>query len=333
MVARSGLRPAAISSPIVETNAAVDNPGATQAARPPSWFTGAIANRPEFHAVEVSGCRINYLCWGDPRRPCLILLHGGAAHAHWWSFIAPQFTATRSMQYFVIAPDFSGHGDSGRRDTYTMEQWADEVMAVARHAGAQERPIVVGHSMGGHVAIVVAARYGDDLGGAIILDAPVERPDPESEEGEKGRMFRNPKTYPDLETALEHFHLQPPQPTTNDYVVNHIARHSLKQVDGGWTWKFDPAVFARERYNTNDYLDKTRCRLALMHGQLSDLVTPEVQSYMEELTGRNAPMVEIPQAYHHIPLDQPLALVAAVRAFLADWQHSVDKKRLRDLTS
>jgi pimeloyl-ACP methyl ester carboxylesterase len=68
-------------------------------------------------------------------------------------------------------------------------------------------------------------------------------------------------------------------------------------------------------------------------GQLSDLVTPEVQAHMEELTGRNAPMVEIPQAYHHIPLDQPLALIAAIRAILADWDHSIDKKQLRDLTT
>jgi hypothetical protein len=44
-------------------------------------------------------------------------------------------------------------------------------------------------------------------------------------------------------------------------------------------------------------------------------------------------MVEIPQAYHHIPLDQPLALIAAIRAILADWRHSVEKKRLRDLTA
>jgi hypothetical protein len=51
-----------------------------------------------------------------------------------------------------------------------------------------------------------------------------------------------------------------------------------------------------------------------------------VQEYMDELLGRNSPIVEIPQAYHHVPLDQPLALIAALRAILADWAHSVPKR-------
>lgn len=297
--------------------------------RPPSWFSGAIATKPSSQRTLVDGCESHYLAWGDPAKPCLVLLHGGAAHAHWWSFLAPQFT----QDYYVLAPDLSGHGDSGRRPAYSMEQWADEVMAVVAHAGAQPNPIVVGHSMGGHAAIAIAARFGEQLAGAIVIDSPVRAPDPESEEGERGRMFKNPKTYPDLETALDHFHLMPPQPCDNGFIVDHIARHSLRETDDGWTWKFDPKVFARERYKTNNYLETVACRLALMHGQLSDLVTPEVQAHMEELTGANAPMIEIPQAYHHVPLDQPLALVAAIRTILAAWDHSIDKKQLRDLTA
>ena len=295
--------------------------------RAPSWFTGALAHRPASRTVEVNGCDIHYLQWGDPTKPALVLIHGGAAHAHWWSFIAPQLT----HHYFVTALDLSGHGDSGRRTAYSAEQWANEVMAVFDDSGGLGRPIIVGHSMGGIVAIVTAARFGEELDGAIMIDAPVRRPDPETEEGERGRMFRNPKTYPDLETAVEHFHLQPPQPCENGFIVDHIARTSLHETPDGWTWKFDPAVFQRAGSTVHEYLADTKCRIALMHGEMSDLLTPDVQEYMEELTGRNAPTIEIPQSYHHVPLDQPLALIAALRAILADWQHTIPKQKLREM--
>ena len=46
---------------------------------------------------------------------------------------------------------------------------------------------------------------------------------------------------------------------------------------------------------------------------------------------RNAPTIEIPHSYHHVPLDQPLALIAALRAILADWQHTIPKQKLREM--
>jgi pimeloyl-ACP methyl ester carboxylesterase len=80
---------------------------------PPQWFTEAVSTPFEVRTLTVTGCPINYLAWGSPDKPPLVLVHGGAAHAMWWSFLAPQL----AQHYYVIAPDLSGHGDSGRRET------------------------------------------------------------------------------------------------------------------------------------------------------------------------------------------------------------------------
>jgi pimeloyl-ACP methyl ester carboxylesterase len=299
------------------------HPASMETPSAPAWFTEALATLPEERTLRVKACDIHYLRWGDRTRPGLVLVHGGAAHAHWWSFIAPLLLP----QHHVVAVDLSGHGDSDRRPVYAVETWADEVMACALDAGMQGLPVLVGHSMGGLVTIAAANLHGERMAGAVVVDSPVRRPDPESEEGERGRMFKNPKVYADLETAVQHFHLQPPQPCENRFIVDLIARRSLRQVEDGWTWKFDPKVFLRDRQGIDDYLADIHCRIAVFKGQHSDLVTPDVQDYMDELLGRSSPIVEIPAAYHHVPLDQPVALVAALRAILADWQHSVPKRR------
>jgi len=294
-----------------------------EASGAPRWFRQALAMPFDERRVEVDGCPIHYLRWGDPSQPGLVLVHGGAAHAHWWSFIAPQLT----HQYHVVALDLSGHGDSGRRERYPREVWAEEVMAVAADARMVGAPILVGHSMGGFVCMAAAALYGDRLGGAVIVDSPVRRPDPEAEEGARGRAFRNPKTYPTLEEALAHFRLVPEQPCDNPYLLEHVALHSLGRRDGGWTWKFDPQIFRRFMPRAlHEILPEVGCRVALFRAE-HGLVTPDIGEYMFELLGRNAPVVEIPDCHHHLMLDQPLAFVAALRATLADWEHSVPRRR------
>jgi pimeloyl-ACP methyl ester carboxylesterase len=317
-----------VTDPSTATGAAAVTAGPGDvpiAARPrvegPDWFETAIAELPAEASVEVDGCPIHYLRWGDPARPALVLVHGGGAHARWWSPVAPLL----AREHLVLAIDLSGHGDSGHRDRYGTERWADEVLAVVDHAGVTSRPIVIGHSMGGFVTITLAALHGDRLDGAVIVDSPVRRPDPEVEEGQRGRMFRNPKTYPDLDAALDRFVLVPPQPCDNEWIVDFIARHSLRRTDTGWTWKFDRRVFDRDPEARHEHLSRVSCRVAVLHGELSAIVTPDVSAYMDELLGRTAPFVEIPRAHHHVPLDQPLALVSALRALLADWEHTIPR--------
>ena len=292
-------------------------------ASPPKWFADALAAPRDEAFVTVEGLRIHTLRWGRSGRPGIVLVHGGAAHAHWWSFLAPMLAG----QYDVVALDMSGHGESDRREEYPREAWAREVMAVIDDAGFPGPPVVIGHSLGGFVTIVAASLYGDKLAGAIVIDSPVRRPDPESEEGSRGRMFRNPKTYATIEEGIEHFHLVPPQPCENTFILEHVARHSLRHTAAGWTWKFDPRVFVKVSLTPmSEFLSNVRCRVAILRGELSFLVPPEIGNYMYDLLDRTAPVVEIPQAYHHLLLDQPLALIAALRALLSDWEHSVPRR-------
>ena len=101
----------------------------------------------------------------------------------------------------------------------------------------------------------------------------------------------------------------------------------MGEVEDGFTWKFDPIVFRREQPRAaHEILPKVGCRLALFRAEFG-LVTPDIGEYMYELLDRNAPVIEIPDAHHHLMLDQPLALVAGIRAVLADWEHSVPRQR------
>jgi len=291
-----------------------------------AWIQQALEVPYTERSIEVEGCAIHSLRFGQGHKPGLVLVHGGAANAHWWRFLAPLLT----RQYDVVALDLSGHGDSGHREEYPRELWAREIIEVAADAGFPGKPVVIGHSLGGLIAIIAAALHGEKLAGAIIVDSPVHRPSPESQEGRLGRSFRNAKVYPDLETAIGRFRLIPGQPDADPVLLDYVARKSLRHVEGnggGWSWKFDPRMFWNTSHDEmREYLANVHCRVALLRGELSAVVPFETGEYMYEVLDRAAPLVEIPQGHHHLMFDQPLALIAAIRALLADWEHSIPRR-------
>jgi pimeloyl-ACP methyl ester carboxylesterase len=291
----------------------------------PAWFDEALAITPEECHVVVEGANIHYLRWGDRGKPGLLLVHGNAAHAHWWDFIAPYL----ARDYNVAAMDLSGMGDSDWRDGYAMDQFAREQIAVCEDAGMfklSEPPVIVGHSFGGFVTMLTGGLYGHRLAGVVIVDSPVNPPDRPG--GPPQRVVKPHNIYPTLAAALARFRLMPPQSCDNLYIVDHVARLSLKEVDTGFTWKFDPKIWQRFSIgDTAERLKATKCRIAIFRGEKSVLMPPEIGEYMFNLLGRQAPVVEIPQARHHVMLDEPLALIAALRAILADWEHSTPTRR------
>lgn len=287
----------------------------------PAWFTAALAAVPETYRVTVDGASINVLSWGERDRPGLVFVHGGAAHAHWWSHIAPMFLP----DYRVVAIDLSGHGDSDRRADYSLRAWTDEVAAVVDHAAFSEPPVVIGHSMGGFVTIATAAWQADMIGSAVIIDSPVVAMDPEVERARRTDEFTKAKVYDDPAAPIARFRTIPEQDTYLPFVKDHVAQHSLHQLeDGRWGWKFDPTIFNIPPHHTvdigGDLLPDISCPVALLrceHG----LVTPDIGDYMLTQLGRPIPVIELPTAGHHPMLDVPLILAAALRSLLATWTH------------
>ena len=287
----------------------------TDAAVPPEWFTQALSAPVTERVTVLDGVPVAYRMWGSsPNGRGIVLVHGGAAHSRWWDHIGPLLTVDRR----VIAIDLSGHGDSGRRESYSFPGWAREILAVAADAGL-DAPTVIGHSMGGVVTLRLAALFGSRIEGAVVIDSPVRNPAPEQHAAQDRRVFRELRVYPSREAAIARFRPVPDQPVLG-YIADHVAATSVCQADGGWTWKWDPRVFVLEPPRAP--LTRLACRVALFRAE-HGIMSAEMSEIMYDRLGRVAPLIEIPAAGHHIMLDQPIALAAALRTLLSDWDHSL----------
>ncbi|HEY9218502.1 MAG TPA: alpha/beta hydrolase [Phenylobacterium sp.] len=303
----------------------------------PQWFKDAIAQAPERQFVTSMGSKIELLTWGEVGKPGLLLVHGNSAHADWWSFIAP-FLAT---DYRVASMSLAGMGASDWRDTYAFQDFAEDAEACARAAGLYDggrKPTYIGHSFGGSQVFFAAARHPERMHAAILVDTGFGGPPPaqQAEMMRRAERVRNIPTgdranrvYPDIPTALKRFRFMPPQVPGQLYIADFIARRSLKEApleDGsgtGWTWRFDPAMWAKlDRSAMNSMTEtgevKVQVPLAHIFGDKSGVSQRRRMGGASPLP-KDMVEVAIPDSNHHIMVDQPLALVAALRALLAAW--------------
>ena len=285
----------------------------------PAWFDAALGQAPERTCLHVEGVEIEVLAWGERGLPGLLLLHGFTAHADWWSFLAPLLAQGRR----VVACSLSGMGRSGWRDAYSLEQHAREAIAVAEATGlfeAAAAPIVIGHSFGSFATRIVAHTIGAKLGGIVLVDGALAARDSNDEyDGVPVRGHRH-RIYPTLEEAIARFRFEPAQACDHPYIMDFLARTSLGLApadDGsdGWSWRFDPDLRAKIKALPNaELLAPVSCRMALLFGDRSKLMTSARLDLIRRHTPSAAPWIVIPDAGHHIMVDQPLALVAALRA-------------------
>ncbi|MGX9787306.1 alpha/beta fold hydrolase [Mycobacterium sp. MMS18-G62] len=286
----------------------------------PSWFTTALSNRPEHMDIDVDGCRIHLRAWGRREQSPLVLVHGGAAHSGWWDHIAPFFSHTHR----VIAPDLSGHGDSGTRATYRLDTWAREILTAATAAGPSARPSIVGHSMGGWITALAAQLHGAQIDSIVVIDSPLR--DHAPEQARLRNRTQRSTGYQTKDQILGRFRPVPSQETVLPYVGRHIAEESVRRTLRGWVWKFDPAIFdaplldeiPSEQETMERTLAEMPCRMGYIRCE-AGLVPPDMGDFIRSILELRGPFVELAEAGHHPMLDQPLPLVATLRTLLEMW--------------
>ena len=115
--------------------------------------------------ADLRGLSFHYREYGEGGRP-LVLLHGVASNSRTWLIVAPLL----ARRFRVFALDQRGHGESAKPDGgYDFPTVTDDIAAFVETLGL-DRPVIVGHSWGGNVALQYAATYPDSAAGIVLVD-------------------------------------------------------------------------------------------------------------------------------------------------------------------
>ncbi|MGV0036306.1 MAG: alpha/beta fold hydrolase [Candidatus Azotimanducaceae bacterium WSBS_2022_MAG_OTU7] len=279
----------------------------------PDWFEQYISVKPAHHSCQVEGATIAYQHWKNTGKPGLLFVHGHAAHAHWWDFIAPAFVS----DYDVIAIDNSGSGDSDHRNEYTAALFAREIVECIQ-AADMHSPSVIGHSFGGTITRIAAHLYPAQIDSIVIVDSALP-PKKSSREPLPMPKVRS-RFYDSLEQGKRRFRLRPPQPCDNRFILDYIAGHSLKKMQEGFKFKLDSAVFAKmspteEFPAAADMVRNTQIPVGFIYGEKSRFFPPAIAGDLGLILDP-ALIRLVPDAYHHVFLDQPLRFIEALQDLL-----------------
>lgn len=135
--------------------------------------------------VELPGDDLHVLDVGPRSAPPIVLVHGYTASIRWWDRVIPRL----ARRHRVVALDLLGHGGSDKpRDGYSIPNQA-RVVARALAALGVSDATVVGHSMGGSVAVALAAGHPQAVERILVLDQATR---PSFREGFVERLSRTP---------------------------------------------------------------------------------------------------------------------------------------------
>ena len=259
---------------------------------------------------EANGISINYTRTGG-NKPPIILLHGLMTNGLCWKNLADAL----EKEYDIILPDARGHGKSSAPEHgYFYEDHAKDVVGLIK-ALSISPPIVIGHSMGGMTAALLASRYPKILRGLILADPTFLSPIVQHEVWESDAAEQHRRILKmSLEKVIEEAHTRHPNRSSEIIELMAIAR--LQTSMNAFEVLTPPNPDYKQLVRTIEVPS------LLIFGD-KGVATPEAAEEIQHLNP-NFQIEQIQNAGHGLQFDQPEIFAAKVKSFL----HAVDNAKM-----
>ena len=284
---------------------------------------------PTSHFFVSQRLRLHYLDWGNPTAPLLILQHGGMDHAHSWDRVA------RALRHdwHVIAPDLRGHGDSDWSPdaAYLTLFYTCDMAQLIDQLGARQVTIV-GHSLGGHVALRYAGLFPERVARLVAIEGLGLAPHLSEKRAampvadrwrdwivkRRAVIGRTPRRYADIDAAVARMHGE--HKRLSEAQARHLTTYGLRRnEDGSWSWKYDNHLHAMPPDDVApdqmiDLWQRVTCPVLLAWGAESWASNPATDGRAAHF--RDARVAAFADAGHWLHHDRYAEFMAELRGFL-----------------
>jgi pimeloyl-ACP methyl ester carboxylesterase len=269
------------------------------------------------HNIVLRQLRFQYLEWGNPDSSPIVLLHGGHQSAHSWDLVSLHL----AQNYRVFALDQRGHGDSEwpRDAEYTNDAMSHDAGAFIDALGL-ERPILVGHSMGGRNALLLTRRDPSRLRALVVVDVGPELSD-------RGRaviagFVQANQEFDNLEHFVENVRKYDPYRSL-EHVERTVKYNMLLRADGKFVSKCDatPRRLGLVRGQgplENVTLDDARefhLPVLLVRGANSGILPADAAERFRDALPQGT-LATVPNCGHNVHGQNTLGFIAALDEFL-----------------
>ncbi|MGV0787598.1 alpha/beta hydrolase [Mycolicibacterium sp. XJ2] len=261
---------------------------------------------------------------GDPTAPAVVFLHGGGQTRRSWGRAA---AAVAERGWHAVTVDFRGHGESdwSADGDYRVTTFAADVLEVLREL--PDRPVIVGASLGGFTAMLLAGELAPGAVRAIVLVDIV--PDMNQSGASRIHDFMAEKmtsgfaSLDEVADMIQQYNPHRPRPAD----LNGL-KTNLRERDGRWYWHWDPKFIdgtaalppievteVDRMHAAVDAILRNGVPMLLVRGQMSDLVT---EARAREFLGRfpDVEFVDVGGAGHMVAGDRNDAFAEAVVNFV-----------------